>query len=146
MSRSIRKRLRELLDEITIFMKDQLDLTINPKSRVYPVDSSGVDFLGYRTYRDHTLLRPRAAKRFKNRIRFIEENYATMEPQTIVSSVMSYLGWVGFCNGYNLQKKYLINNNKLKSILHRAAEELDVDLEVLNTWTIDQTSSARGTC
>lgn len=52
---------------------------------------------------------------------------------------MSYLGWVGFCNGYNLQKKYLINNDKIIYILNDAAEKLGVDLGVLNSWKKDQT-------
>ena len=136
---SDRPRLKELLTEIAIFMKDRLNLTINPKSRVYPVDSTGIDFLGYITHRDHTLLRPKAVKRFKKRIHHIEQNYTTIEPQTIISSVMSYLGWVGFCNGYNLQKKYLINNDKIICILNNAADELRIDLGVLNAWKKDQT-------
>ena len=119
-----RQFLKGLLVEIAAFMKDRLNLTINPKSRVFPVDSAGIDFLGYRTFRDYSLLRASAARRFKGKIRFIEQNHATMGPQTIVSTIMSYLGWIGFCNGHNLQRKYVTDNNTIRMILTQANEVL----------------------
>jgi retron-type reverse transcriptase len=121
---SDRKFLKDLLTGIAGFMKEHLDLTINSKSRVFPADSAGIDFLGYRTFRDYSLLRSSAAKRFKKKIHFIEENHASMEPQTIVSVIMSYLGWIGFCNGYNLKRKYVTENDKILSILTQANEVL----------------------
>jgi hypothetical protein len=122
---SDRQFLRGLLKGIADFMKNRLDLTINPKSRVFPVDSTGIDFLGYRTFRNYSLLRTSAAKRFKRKIRFIEQNYASMEPQTVVSSIMSYLGWIEFCNGYNLKRKYVLENDAIQSILTQAKEAID---------------------
>jgi hypothetical protein len=121
---SDRQFLKGLLVEIASFMKERLDLTINPKSRVFPVDSTGIDFLGYRTFRDYSLLRSSAAKRFKAKIRFIERNRATMEPRTIISIIMSYLGWIGFCNGHNLQRKYVTENDTIQMILTHANEAL----------------------
>lgn len=121
---SDRQFLKGLLVEIAAFMKDRLDLTINPKSRVFPVDSTGIDFLGYRTFRCYSLLRASAARRFKSKIRFIEQNYTSMGPQTIVSIIMSYLGWIGFCDGYNLQRTYVSGNEKIQSILDQANEAL----------------------
>jgi hypothetical protein len=119
--------LKKLLAEIAAFMKDRLDLIINPKSRVFPVDSNGIDFLGYRTFRNYSLLRVSAARRFKSKIRFIEENHESIEPHTIISTVMSYLGWIGFCNGYNLQRKYVTENDKIVTILNQSADELGID-------------------
>jgi hypothetical protein len=120
-----RQFLKGLLEEIADFMKNRLDLTINPKSRVFPVDATGIDFLGYRTFRSYSLLRASAAKRFKRKICFIEQNYASIEPQTVVSSIMSYLGWIDFCNGYNLKRKYITENDAIQSILIQAKETIN---------------------
>lgn len=115
-----RKHLKDLLVEIEHYLRDELELTINPKSQVFPVDSTGIDFLGYRTFRTHTLLRKRSAKRFKAKIQHIEKNHMHIDPQNVVSSVMSYLGWIDFCNGYHLKKKYIIDNSRLQTALERA--------------------------
>jgi len=121
---SDRRLLKNTLTEMTSFLKERLDLTINPKSMVFPVDSAGIDFLGYRTFRTYTLLRKRSAKRFKAKIRHIEKNYLKMSPQSIVSSVMSYIGWIQFCSGYNLERKYVTENDKIQFILNNATEAL----------------------
>jgi len=121
---SDRQLLKSLLVEMTSFLKERLDLMINPNSKVFPVDSAGIDFLGYRTFRTHTLLRKRSAKRFKAKIQYIEKNYREMSPQSIISSVMSYLGWIRFCSGYNLERKYVVENHKIQSIINRATEAL----------------------
>jgi hypothetical protein len=122
-----RQFLKTLLVEISEFMRDELQLTINPKSRVVPVDAAGIDFLGYRTYRTHARLRKRSAVRLKARIRHIEKNYQHMDPQTVVCTVMSYIGWVDFCNGYNLVNKYIICNSRLQSAMDHATRELGID-------------------
>ncbi len=128
-----RRHLKDLLAEMTGFMQDELKLKINPKSRVIPVDATGIDFLGYRTFRTHTLLRKSSATRFKKKIRHIEEHHAEMDPQSIISSVMSYLGWIQFCDAYNLRRKYISENDKIAEIMTRAADELGI-----NSWKIDQ--------
>lgn len=118
--------LKSLLIEISDFMRENLDLTINPKSRVIPVDLAGIDFLGYRTYRTHMLLRKRSSNQLKKRIKYIEKHSEHMDPQTIISSIMSYLGWLGFCDGYNLKRKYILGNDKLLNIINNAADELEI--------------------
>ncbi len=126
---SDRQFLTGLLVEISEYMRDELQLTINPKSRIIPVDAVGIDFLGYRTYRTHALLRKRSAKALKARIRHIENHYQSMDPQSIVSSVMSYLGWLEFCDSYNLKRTYILDNNKILMILNNAADELGISKE-----------------
>jgi hypothetical protein len=48
-----------------------------------------------------------------------------MEPQTVISSIMSYLGWIDFCNGYNLKRKYVTENDAIQSILTQAKETIN---------------------
>jgi len=49
-----------------------------------------------------------------------------MNPQTIISSVMSYRGWFKYCDCYNLEKKYIIDNIELLKIVRKSAERLGV--------------------
>jgi retron-type reverse transcriptase len=53
--------LNMLLAEIEIYFRDKLELELNPKTQIFPVDKRGIDFLGYCSFRDYTLLRKRHA-------------------------------------------------------------------------------------
>lgn len=118
--------LRECFSDITNYLKENLALTIHPKSGIFPVNSHDIDFLGYRFFRDYTLLRKSTAQGFIKRIKYIVNNYQIMNPQTIISSVMSYRGWFKYCNCYNLEKKYIIDNIDLLKIVKQSAERLGV--------------------
>jgi RNA-directed DNA polymerase len=135
---SDRQFLKGLLVEISEYMRDELQLTINPKSRVIPVDTAGIDFLGYRTYRTHALLRKRSAERFKARIQCIEKSYQHTDPQTVISSIMSYVGWIDFCDGYNLKNKYIISNNKLQLVMDLASNKLGIDNPLIKRGYYDR--------
>lgn len=76
-------------------------LRIKPNWRVYPV-STGVDFLGYRFYHTHTLLRTSLAKQFKNRLKEVRTHWHKMDALSIYSIVMSYYGWQKYANAWNL--------------------------------------------
>jgi len=123
---SDRDHLKTMLGEIKDYLADELQLVLNPSSKVIPVDSAGIDFLGYRTYRTHSILRKRAARRFKAKVKLICQNGEQMDPQSLISSVMSYIGWIEFCNGYNLTTKYIINNESLQDVMNRSASELGI--------------------
>ncbi|WP_062397826.1 reverse transcriptase/maturase family protein [Methanogenium cariaci] len=74
---SDRGRLKEIRNEIAEYLTP-LGLTLNQKTCIFPVDRCGIDFLGYRCFRTHTLLRKSSARRFKKKVREIEKNYQTM--------------------------------------------------------------------
>ena len=106
-----------------------LRLVIKPNWRVYPV-STGVDFLGYRFYHTHTLLRTSLAKRFKRRVAEVRKHWHRMEAVSMYSTLMSYYGWQKYANAWNLCTKTITPelrarmqwittpvNNPLKGIL-----------------------------
>lgn len=45
----------------------------------------------------------------------------------IVSSVMSYIGWVKHCNGYNLLKKHVLKNEQISKIMRETSERLEIE-------------------
>lgn len=118
--------LKELKDTMSDYLGDNLDLTLNKKTRIFPVDSTGIDFLGYRHFREYTLLRKSSADRFKKKIHHIEKNHDTMEPQAIVSSIMSYVGWLKHCDSHHLSEKYIYQNQEIIEIMTDASSKLGI--------------------
>jgi len=85
------------------FLAQELDL-IMAKERVYPT-RLGVDFVGYRHYREgYKLVRSSTARRMKRRIRQIRKMWAKgiMDAVQVKSVVVSIRGWLGWANTYNL--------------------------------------------
>jgi len=117
--------LGNLLCEVQEYM-DSLRLELNSKTQIFPVDKRGIDFLGYRSFRTYTLLRKSSAKRFKKRIQRIERNPTKLSPETIVSSIMSYYGWLKHCDGYNFLSKYVLWNARIYNIVRDSCLRLGI--------------------
>ena len=118
--------LNELKDAIYDYLDENLNLSLNKKTRITHVDTTGIDFLGYRHFRDHTLLRKSSADRFKKKIHDIEKNHNTLEPQAIVSSIMSYVGWLKHCDAHHLSEKYIYQNYEIMDIMSKASLKLGI--------------------
>lgn len=116
--------LQELKRDIASYFYENLDLTLNPKTCIIDVDKQGVDFLGYRCFRYHTLLRKSSAINFKRKIRFIESHSAN--PSFIVSSIMSSIGWLMHCDSYNILNKYVYCNKNILLKMETASEQLNI--------------------
>ncbi len=94
---SNKKDLHNLLQEISIYLLQNLKLIVKGNWQVFPVDSRSVDFVGYRFYHTHTLLR-------KN----IKKNFARMlAKRKNRASIASYYGWAKHCDSRHLMKKLL---------------------------------------
>jgi RNA-directed DNA polymerase len=91
--------LHSLFGEIQKYMNENLKLEIKRNYQVFPVESRGIDFVGYKHFHTHTLLRKSIKKRFA---RMLKHN-----PKR--ESIASYLGWTKHCNSKNLIKKLLPN-------------------------------------
>jgi RNA-directed DNA polymerase len=91
--------LHTLLSEISDYLKTNLHLTVKENYQVFPVESRGIDFVGYRFYHTHTLLR-----------KSIKQNFARMvarRPNKL--SIASYYGWACHANCGHLLKTLLSN-------------------------------------
>jgi retron-type reverse transcriptase len=88
-----KNQLHAYRKEIEVFLWDGLRMKLNPKSDIYPVNR-GIDFLGYRIWSSHRLLRKsslfRATRRFKKLSRLYARGLVTL--QHVKASVMSWLG------------------------------------------------------
>lgn len=86
--------LHTLLAEIRGYLDRELKLTIKKNYQVFPVQSRGIDFVGYKIFHSHTLLR-----------KSIKKNL--MKRRHNPKSVASYGGWAVHCNSVNLFRKTL---------------------------------------
>ena len=79
--------------------------------QIFPVDDRGIDFLGYRSFRNYTILRKSIYKKFKSKMIKISKLYKKYGnlAYSQVCTINSYLGWIEWCNCNNLITKYYNN-------------------------------------
>lgn len=92
-----KENLHLLLEEIRHYLFVNLKLEIKHNYQIFPISSRGIDFIGYKFYHTHILLRKRIKTRFINMIKYNDN----------AKSRASYNGWLKYCNSINLQNKYL---------------------------------------
>lgn len=102
---SDKAELHELRREVETYLNDRLKLELKGNWQVFPTRVRGIDFLGYRFFGTHTILRESTAKRMKRRMREISERGLWDEHAR--STVASYRGWLQWCDGRGLDVTYI---------------------------------------
>lgn len=90
-----KEELHLLFKEIEAYMEQHLNIKIKDNYQVFPVEDRGIDFLGYRYWNTHTLLRKRIKKSFAKAI-------ARGKGEKTINS---YMGWAKHCDSINLIRK-----------------------------------------
>lgn len=93
---SNKDELRGNLIKIIDYLKDKLDLTLS-NYQIFPVESRGINFVGYISYHNKILLRPSIKHKFIKMIKYNKND----------KSIASYNGWLKHANCINLKNKYL---------------------------------------
>lgn len=98
--------LHDLQMEMGGFLDDRLSLHLNPKTAIFPA-AQGVDFLGYRIWATHRLLRKSSVLRMQRKLRAFARRYSEgeMELADIQACVMAWLGHASHASTYNLRKQ-----------------------------------------
>lgn len=94
---SDKSELRQIFYKIRDYLEIELKLQVKDNWQIFPIASRGIDFVGYKFYHTHTLIRDSIKRDF---IRMIKHNKNK-------ESIAAYNGWLRHCNSINLQKKYL---------------------------------------
>lgn len=89
--------LHNLLKKIKTYLRVELKQTVKGNHQVFPV-KNGIDFLGYKFYHTHTLLRKSIKINFARAVKLNKSK----------SCIESYKGWVKHCDANNLLKKIAI--------------------------------------
>ncbi len=102
--------LRTLLKDMDKYLSDNLKLKIKQNYQVFPIKSRGIDFVGYKFYHTHILLRKGIKKRLCKKAAKLNKQNLTNEEYK--QQICAYTGWAIHCNSKHLLKK-VINNEKI---------------------------------
>lgn len=91
--------LHALLVNISDYLENNLNLHVKGNYQVFPVASRGIDFLGYKTYHTHSLIRKSIKQRMFKRLKNIT-------PENYKLKTSAYNGWLTHANAYRLRSKY----------------------------------------
>lgn len=99
--------LHELLLNINNYLNNNLKLTLKENYQIFPIEKRGIDFVGYRFFGNYILLRKSIKNNMKKKIiPMYDFKDITKHDLNVIGS---YNGWIKWCNGYRLYKKYLEN-------------------------------------
>lgn len=104
--------LRQLLNDIRYYVTNNLKIELKNNWQIFDVDSRGIDFVGYRIFHTHVLLRKRIKKKMCRKVAKL--NKQDISSEQYKQKICSYLGWLKYCNGINLLNKI----SKYKELLH----------------------------
>lgn len=105
---SSKQHLRDLFNQMQVYLSTELNLTIKGNWQIFPVKSRGIDFLGYVFYHSHILLRKGIKRRFCRRVSKL--NRRSINEKDYKKSICSWLGWAKHCNSKTLLNKILKTN------------------------------------
>ena len=98
-----KKQLQKWKEEINKFLQEKLKLKLHPqKSRIIPL-SRGVDFVGFRNFQNHRLLRKRNIKSMKRKIHLFKEG--VIDFHTLAESYQGWQAYAKWGNTYKLRRK-----------------------------------------
>lgn len=111
-----KRELHKLVPEVEQTLAS-LGLALKPNWQVYVVDKRGIDFLGFRFFRSHTLLRKRNILSTTRAIRKWEKHKSAY----LARGLLSRLGQLKHFNSYNYKKLYAkkLNIKQIKEVANR---------------------------
>ena len=104
-----KEELHQLKHEIEEYFITELKVTIKENWQVFPTFIRGVDYVGYRTFLNYSLLRKSTCTQFKRKINSIKKKCFNGKEMTFSEwcSINSYKGWLMWCDSYRLSEKYI---------------------------------------
>ncbi len=114
--------------EIMVSYLGDISLTMKENWQIFPIDSRGIDFVGYRIFTDHTLLRKRNKRKLCRACRRINERLdagCTMTSHDY-GTLASYNGLLKWCDGYRLRQRTI-------GVTERKIEEKRVERRIAFT-------------
>jgi retron-type reverse transcriptase len=94
--------LRAAKDEIEAFLRDRLALALNPKTGILCA-SNGIDFCGYRHFRDHKRVRRRALRVVANKIKAYRKGRITRDK--LSAAFVSWCAHAAHADSYRLRER-----------------------------------------
>lgn len=118
-----KRKLRRAIEEMEKYLCG-IGLKLKANRQVWKVHSRPIDFVGFRFYKNKTLLRKKIFFRLCRRVRKIEKTgYITVNQ---AQGILSLLGWLSHINGCKFYKERIYGiapRNKLKKIVSNHAKK-----------------------
>lgn len=92
--------LHDVLDKMRVVIEGQLHLTVKKNYQIFPVESRGIDFLGYVIRHNYVLVRKHIKQRVARRLHKVKSR----KRRYVV--LASFWGWIKHCNGKHLFFKF----------------------------------------
>lgn len=104
-----KEKLHALLHDLRSYLWQNLKLRIKPNYQVFPVEARSIDFVGYRFWHTHTLMRKGIKKNLCKAVAKMRKNNIT-DPKAQRMALCGWTGWAKYCNAKNLFQKLNIQN------------------------------------
>lgn len=103
-----KRTLHNIFFEIRNYLWDNLRLEVKRNWQVFPVDSRGIDFVGYVFYHTHVKMRKRIKKRLCCNVARLRKT--NIKEKDFLQSISPWIGWAKHCNSRHLLKKLEIKS------------------------------------
>ncbi|MFH1121773.1 MAG: reverse transcriptase/maturase family protein [Bacteroidota bacterium] len=97
--------LHAVLVEINHYLVNELNLNLKSNYQVFPVVSRGIDFVGYKFFHTHVLMRKSIKKRLCRKA--VKLNKKNIDEKEYRMRIAPWLGWAKHCNSKNLLNKVI---------------------------------------
>ena len=92
--------LHSILAKIKNYFEINLKLELKPNYQIFPIESRGIDFVGYVFKHSHVLLRKSIKKKLNKLV--LKYQNKKIDKESFKKSLMSYKGWMQHCNAIHL--------------------------------------------
>ena len=103
--------LHEIKTKIEKYLEEELHLKLKENWQIFPTRTRGIDFLGFRFFGTHTIIRKSIKKSFVKISNKIKHKTITIKN---IQSFMSYYGWIKASDSYNLLRTSINKQVKQK--------------------------------
>ncbi|MDD3079115.1 MAG: reverse transcriptase/maturase family protein [Paludibacter sp.] len=97
--------LHDLLKDIESYLKNELNLQLKGNFQIFPVEKRGIDFVGYKLYHTHILMRKTIKKSLCRKAARL--NKKDINAINYRMQIAPWLGWAKHCNSKHLIKKVI---------------------------------------
>ena len=108
-----KKKLHRLVDSVKSELKS-LSLCLKSNYQVFRLDCRDLDFLGFRFFRNKTILRKSLMLRITAKSRKIKSSKVVFAKDA--AAMMSYMGWLKHSHSHNLYRTRIANNSNVKQM------------------------------
>ena len=101
-----KEEAKKILEKITIFLKEQLQLELNNKTQIFK-NKQGVNFCGYKINEYRLKIREKGKRKLKKKIKELKYKIARGEitSKETKKYLAGHMGYIKIANTYNLERK-----------------------------------------